>query len=209
MSYICSITPEMLQSLRERVRKEMSHDRFSHVLAVEQTACEMARAYCPESESLVSAAALLHDVTKEKSLAEQVEILKRYGESAELDAPATLHAVTAALVIPECYPEYNCAAIIDAVRYHTTGRADMSTIEKIIYLADYIEPTRRYEGCKRLRAAFFGAALDKMSDGERMRHLDAVILQSLVGTLGHLREKGGSISPDTQSALEYLAQKLN
>ena len=60
-----------------------------------------------------------------------------------------------------------------------------------------------------LRAAFFGAALDKMSDGERMRHLDAVILQSLVGTLGHLREKGGSISPDTQSALEYLAQKLN
>ena len=166
MNDLCSITPEMLEALRERVAKETSPDRFAHVLSVEKTASEMARIYCPESESLVSAAALLHDVTKEKSLEEQKEMLERYGVTENLGAPATWHAITAALIIPERYPEYALAAIIDAVRYHTTGRANMSLIEKIIYLADYIEPTRRYEGCRRLREAFFGAELEKMSREE-------------------------------------------
>ena len=209
MNDLCSITSEMLESLREQVAKETSPDRFAHVLAVVDTAAEMARIYCPESESLVRAAALLHDVTKEKGFEWQVEALDRYGASAELNAPATLHAVTAALIIPERYPEFACAEIINAVRYHTTGRADMSIIEKIIYLADYIEPTRKYEGCRRLREAFFGAELEKMSRGELDAHLDRVILQSLIGTLEHLKEKGGEISPDTQSALDFLAQKLN
>ena len=209
MNGICSITPVMLADLRERVSREMSAERFMHVSAVEQTAAEMARIYCPESENAVLAAALLHDVTKEKTFEEQLEILQRYGADAQLNAPATLHAVTAALVIPDEFGESNCAPIIDAVRYHTTGRADMSLIEKIIYLADYIEPTRKYEGCRRLREAFFSVSLEKMSHSERVEHLDRVILQSLVGTLEHLKEKGGEISPDTQSALEFLAQKLN
>lgn len=205
------VTSEMLCALRKSVREQTSQERFGHVLAVEQTAKDMARLYCPEKENLLCAAALLHDVTKELSLDEQLSIMRDRDAEPTVDmisAPATLHAVTAAMVIPERYPEFADVEIIDAVRYHTTGRENMTLSEKIIYLADYIEPTRKYEGCIRLRELFFSADFDKMSDAERIRHLDVVILKSLDGTLEHLKEKGGFISPDTKKAREYLARKI-
>ena len=207
----CAITPAKLGALRERVREEMSAERFCHVLAVEQTAKEMAELYCPQDVDVVCAAALLHDVTKELSTEQHLAILRDYDIEPTKDmisAPATLHAVTAALVIPERYPELCDEDIISAVRYHTTGRADMTLIEKIIYLADYIEPTRKYEGCKRLRNLFFGTQPQNMSDVDRARHLDEVILESLELTLEHLKDKNGAISSDTKKAREYLARQL-
>ena len=200
---------QMLTALREYIKKEISPDRASHILAVEQTACELAQIYCPERVDTVRAAALLHDVTKELSIEEHIVILTRFNIDKDEYAPATMHAMTASLVIPERFPEFYDDEIVGAVRYHTTGKPDMTLIEKIIYLADYIEPTRKFEGCRRLRAAFFGVDIDRMSQSERERHLDEVILKSLEQTLGYLSENGGKISPDTQSALEYLVQKLN
>ncbi|MBE6583980.1 MAG: HD domain-containing protein [Ruminococcaceae bacterium] len=201
----------ILSGLRQKIEHILSGSRLEHTLLVEQTAAEIARLYCPKNESKLRAAALLHDVTKELTLEEHISILQDYGVKPTkemISAPATLHAITAALIIPKRYPEFDDNAIISAVRYHTTGKADMTLEQKIIYLADYIEPSRRYDSCKRLRELFFGADIEKMSEGERMLHLDRVILESLDLTLEHLQDKGGAICLETKMAREYLAKQL-
>ena len=206
-----SISLYQLDTLRSQIGGDMSKTRLEHTLGVEQTAALMADIYCPEIKNELCAAALLHDITKELSTKDHLEILQRYkAERIEelLASPATLHAVTATLIIPRKYPEYAIDEIIGAVRYHTTGRADMTLGEKIIYLADYIEPTRKYEGCKRLRREFFAADFDKMTREQKLLHLDSVILQSLDITLAHLVDMGGVICSDTLEAKQYIENQL-
>ncbi len=202
------ITEEMLCELRREVQKELSEARFRHTLGVEQTARELAALYCPDMENELCAAALLHDITKEQSFEAQAEILHRHGMAVTEEytgAPATLHAVSAAAIIAEKYPSYADDKIINAVRYHTTGRAGMTLYEKIIYIADFIEPYRKHQICIDLRRAFFDAEPQKMNIEDRLLHLDNMILKSLDSTLEHLKIKGSYISPYTQSARDSLA----
>ena len=94
---------QAIQELRERVTAEMSAKRARHTLAVEQMAARLAELYCPEKAQLLRVAALLHDVTKEYSYERQIELCKQYGVELEADAyfaPKTLHARTAAAIIP-------------------------------------------------------------------------------------------------------------
>ncbi len=201
------ITEKMLEVLRKEISSLMSASRFKHTLGVENTAKELARLYCPELEAELCAAALLHDITKELGMAAQAEILARHGirlKEEYIKAPATLHAITAAAIIPESYTRYATPTVINSVRYHTTGRADMTLAEKIIYIADFIEPNRQHQVCQDLRRAFFDAEPYKMSAEQRLLHLDTVILTSLEATLAHLEELGGFISPDTKEAQEHI-----
>lgn len=206
-----SITQEKLDALRERVVKILSERRAMHTLGVERMAARLARIYCPDKEQNLRAIALLHDVTKELTGEEHMAIFARYG--VEVDdllsgAPSLLHAITASLCLPDEYPDFADKEAVDAVRYHTTGRADMTLAEKIIYLADYIEDNRTYDDCVYLRNAFFDADIDGMSDGEREEHLDRILLLSLDMTLNDLIKRNKTISSDTQRARDYLAEKL-
>ena len=200
-----------LDSLREKINSMMSDFRLAHTLGVEKMATKLGELYCPDKISDLRAAALLHDITKEYSLAEQMEVFNRCGVKAPKEAiaaPATLHSLTAALVIPQEYPVFAKSCIIDAVRYHTTGRAEMSMIEKLIYLADYIDETRKYEDCVTLRGEFFDAEPEKMTSKERITHLNRVILHSLDLTVTDLVEKGKVISSDTINARNHLIFEL-
>jgi len=94
------------------------------------------------------------------------------------------------------------------VRYHTTGRADMTLMEKIIYLADFIEPGRKHQNCQDLRRAFFEARPHDMTPEERALHIDRIVLESLDSTLGYLKRRGGFISPDTQMARDCLYEQI-
>lgn len=202
---------ERLDLLRSDIEARMSDFRLAHTLGVEKMAARLGELFCPSKIGLLRAAALLHDITKELSVEEHTEIYEKNGmcpSREELASPATLHSVTASLIIPEKYPEFADKELIGAVRYHTTGRDNMSLCEKLIYLADYIDETRTYEDCIALREEFFSAEPEKMGEEERTAHLNRVILHSFNLTILDLLEKGRVVSCDTIKARNSIIFEL-
>ena len=201
------ISEELLEGLREKISGRMSGKRLAHTLAVEKMAVKIGELYCPEKTDILAAAALLHDITKEKTTEEHIAICEKYGTeytNENVLAPKTFHAITAAALIPTEFSEFNDDEIISAVRYHTTGRADMTLAEKIIYIADYIDDTRTFPDCIALREMFFGVDLEKMSEEERYEHLDRVVLTSFEMTIEDLLENGRVVNTDTMAARDSL-----
>ena len=208
------ITPAQIEMLRASVASVLSEKRMKHVLAVEDMAFRIGLLFYPndcEMLNLLRAAALLHDVTKELTDEEQLAILSEHSVRPlpeDLASMPTIHALTGALIIPERFPEFADERLIDAVRYHTTGREGMSLIEKIIFLADYIDETRTYPSCVALREEFFGSDIANMSEEEKARHLDRAALRSIDNTLSYLESKQRCIHPLTLAARADLKVRL-
>ncbi len=205
------INQQSLQALRERVTADMSEKRARHTLAVEEMVARLAALYCPEKEQMLRVSALLHDVTKEWSTDRHAEFLIKHEiapTAMDLAAPKTLHARTAALLIPEQYPEYASDEVISAVRWHTTGREDMTLGEMLVYLADYIDQSRTFPDCVKLRCAFWDACPENMPEAERLMHLERVLVLSFDMTVAGLLAEGAPISPDTFRARNSLILKL-
>lgn len=201
----------LILQLRELVTADMSPKRARHTLAVEQMAARLSVLYCPEKEQMLRVAALLHDVTKEWSTERHAAFLEEHGitpTAMDLAAPKTLHAKTAALLIPEQYSEYASDEVISAVRYHTTGREDMTLCEQIVYLADYIDDSRTFPDCVTLRNAFWGVEPENMTQEQREAHLLRVLVQSFDMTIAGLIEDGAPVSVDTFLARNSLILKL-
>ena len=140
-------------------------------------------------------AGILHDVTKALTGADQLRLCERYGIiTSEFDRTHTklLHAVTGAAVAKEVFGENE--AVCRAIRWHTSGRANMSVLEKIIYIADYMEPNRDFPGVDRLRELAF-------SD------LDAAMLLGLQMTAEHLQRQGAEMGRHSIEAIEHLTAK--
>lgn len=206
-----NITESMLDTLREKVSATMSPKRFRHTAEVEKMAEYLGGLYAPEHIPQLRAAALLHDITKEYSTELQLKICAEKDIPLEADAhyaPKTLHARTAAALIPEQYPQFADDVIISAVRWHTTGRADMSICEKLIYLADYIDMSRTFEDCVRLREYFMSARPEELSEEERMKHLTKTLIMSFDMTVQGLLCDRLPISRDTVEARNSLIREL-
>ena len=196
-----------LASLREAVVSQMSPKRFNHTAAVEDMVARLATLYCPEEIPSLRAAALLHDLTKEYDIPTQTRILREAGESVEPGEEfsyKTFHARTAAILIPEQYADYATETVISAVRWHTTGRQGMTITEKLLYLADYIDDSRIFPDCVRLRSYFWNAKPESMSPEERMVHLRRTLIMSFDMTMRALISEGAVISPDTAFARNEL-----
>ena len=204
-------TSEMIDKLRECVSSGMSEWRFTHTAEVEKMAVRLGQLYAPEKIPMLRAAALLHDITKEKSFDEQIEILLSHGAAVtDFDrmSPKTLHARTAELVIKDEYPDFADGELLSAVRKHTTGAEDMTVCEAIIYLADYIDMSRKFPDCVYLREYFWGAEPEKMSESERLRHLWQTLLISFDMTLKSLVDERSPISTETVSARNAILLRL-
>ena len=201
------ITEEMLSALRSDIEKRMLPKRFHHTVEVEKMAARLGELYVPEKIMTLRAAALLHDITKEYPTDRHMLLCAVHGlEVTKEDtcAPKTFHARTAAAIIPDAYPEFDDAEIISAVRWHTTGRADMTVCEKLVYLADYIDMSRTFEDCVKLREYFFSADLEKMGPEKRLEHLNDTLILSFDMTIRGLMEDGTVISRDTFEARNFL-----
>ena len=200
-----------IDRLRDTVRSKMSDFRFAHTLGVEKMAVRLGEIYCPNKLDVLRVAALLHDITKELSVSEHTDIYARFGlepSKEELSAPATLHSVTAALIIPEEYSEFADEEVIGAVKYHTVGRADMTLTEKLIFLADYIDGTRKYDDCIALREEFFSSDAKKMTEGEKNIHLNRVILHAFDLTVADIIKNKRILSAETVSARNSVIYEL-
>ncbi len=196
-----------LDALRATVRSQMSEKRFKHTAAVEDMVARLAALYCPENEYLLRAAALLHDITKEYDLATQLEICARAGiPTTESDRYSykTLHAKTAAALIPDNYPEFNHEVVLSAVRRHTTGQAGMTLCDQLLYLADYIDDSRLFPDCVRLRTLFWRENPAAMSPEARLAHLRRILIMSFDMTIRALINEGALVSADTTHARNEL-----
>ena len=204
---------ETLAALRNDVKKRMSEKRYNHTLEVEKMAHRIAELYAPDRVGLVRAAALLHDITKELSVEQHIDICNAHGiEVTEADCRASkmFHAKTAAAIIPDEYPELADGALVSAVRWHTTGKANMSVEEKIIYLSDYIDMSRKFADCVKLRELFWSAPIAEMDAKSRMEHLNEVLIVSYDITIASLIEDEKIIDINTIQARNYLiCEKLS
>ena len=198
---------EMIVALRESVKNEMGEKRYFHTLEVEKMAARLGEIYAPEQIPMLRAAALLHDITKERTTEEHVAICENNEVEvtlADRKAPKMFHSRTAALVIPTKYPDFATPEIISAVRYHTTGRADMTVAEKIIYLADYIDMSRTFSDCVMLRNFFFDFDFDSADDQSKISHLNDTLIMSYDLTIKGLLEDGKHIDRATFEARNFL-----
>jgi nicotinate-nucleotide adenylyltransferase len=203
---------EMIIELRENVRRSMSDFRFTHTAEVEKMAYRIARIYSPDNIDVLRVAALLHDITKEFTVEQHVNMLQKYGENvSKLDRLSykTLHARTAPYAIKEKYPEFACDEVLMAVRYHTTGRANMSLGEKIIFLADYIDMSRKFDDCVYLRNYFWDTDPESMTESERMEHLDKTLMLAFDMTIKALVDENSPISTESVEARNYLVAELS
>jgi nicotinate-nucleotide adenylyltransferase len=188
-----SITPAMLDALREHVRGMMSEKRYAHTAAVERMVVRLGEIYCPELIPELCAAALLHDITKEESLEKQLQLCQTFDiilEPTATLAPKTLHARTAAALIPVQFPAFATETVIRAVRFHTTGCKDMTIADKLVYLADYIDDSRKFPDCVRLRDYFWSAEPQNMDTDARLAHLRDTLILSFDMTIRGLLDDG-------------------
>ena len=201
------ITEKMLAELRERVRSEMSEARFAHTLAVEEMTVRLCALFCPEHTQKMRAAAILHDLTKEVRPAGQIALCEELGlavSNFDRSSPKTFHARTAAARIVRDFEEFDDPMIVNAVRRHTTGCAEMGLTDELLYLADYIDESRTYEFCVALRRMFWDAKPEKMDEEERMNHLRTILLRSFDVTISDLISEGKTVAIDTLMARNAL-----
>lgn len=182
-----------MDELEKTVLSLLKSSRVNHVLGCRDTAVELAR-YYGANETDAARAGLLHDITKALDGPLQLTLCDEYGimlsEFFE-ENPKTLHALTGSFVAERIFGENS--AVVSAVRYHTTGKADMSLLEKIIYVADYMEPNRNFPGVDKLRQLAF-------------TDIDAALKLGLEMTLRQLQEQGSTVSVESREALDYLNQ---
>lgn len=131
-------------TLLEVLKNRLNPKRFAHVLGVAETAVKYAKLYGADIEK-AEIAGLLHDCTKDYSYETQLKLLETYGCPArdEDKTKPIIHSVTAPVSAKYDFG-IDDKEILNALRYHTTGRAGMTLLDKIIYVADFTEPTRDY-----------------------------------------------------------------
>lgn len=175
----------------------LTGDRFRHSLNVADSAVCLARRYGADTGKAY-VAGLLHDVMKDTGSAEQREAIEKGGYAlteCERLSPKLTHAVAGAALI-ETELHLRDAEIVGAVRYHTTGRAGMSLLERVVFTADYISADRSYEGVEKMRAL-------------AEKSLEDAMLFGLAFTIMSLACKGGLIHPDSVACYnELTAQKI-
>lgn len=144
-----------LSWLRERCDEYLTPKRIPHVRGCEEEAVRLAVRWGADPETAAEAG-ILHDITKKCNAEEQLLLSDKYDIKncmAEKNAPKLLHAKTGAALSRDLFGVTD--EVYSAIRWHTTAKPDMTLLEKIIYLADYIEPTRDFPGVEELRTAAY------------------------------------------------------
>ena len=199
-----------LNALRESIRKDLSDYRFRHIAEVENMIVRLGELYLPDEIPMLRAAALLHDFTKELPREEHERILREHGilSTEACLSPSLYHAVTAALLIPERFPTLASETLVSAVRYHTTGRHGITTAEMLLYLADFIDESRTYDDCIRVRQAFWDADPASMNEADRLTHLYKILIETVDKTVLSLLRRASPISPDSIRMRNDLIARL-
>ena len=182
-----------MEELEQVVISLLNPNRVAHVLGCRDTAVELAKHWGADVTD-AARAGILHDITKAIDGPLQLTLCEAYGKilsDFSKRYPKTLHALTGSLVAQRVFGENK--AVVSAIEWHTTGKANMNLLEKIIYVADYMEPNRDFPGVEKLRKLAF-------------TDMDAALKLGLEMTLEHLKRQGNEVSPESREALAWLNQ---
>ncbi len=184
-----------IHKIRRELEKELKKDRYDHTLGVMYTASALATLAMVYDVDLEQAllAGLLHDCAKNRSIQDQLRLAKKHHiglTESERAMPALIHAKLGAYLAKHSYGIYD-QAVLDAITYHTTGKAEMTMLEKILYISDYIEPGRdRLETLPIIRKIAF-------------TDIDKAVYMVSEATLSFLKKTGRKVDRTTEITYEY------
>ena len=179
-------------SIKQTLKTLLKEDRYIHTLATQREAVKLAKNYGADPEK-ASLAALLHDCAKNMEPEAMIDILnKQYIKLDDIERKNTalLHG-KAGRVMAKFKFNITDEDILNAIEYHTTGKENMTLLQKIIFLADVIEETRTYEGVEEVREVAY-------------ENIDKAIVMSLNRTILSILKKGYLLHPNTVNARNYL-----
>ena len=182
---------ELIRTLEQ----ELSYKRFIHTLSVAGTASSLAMCYGADLEK-AETAGLLHDCAKCMDVRKMQKVCEKAGltvSSFEADSGSLLHSKAGSVLAAEKYGITD-PDMINAIRYHTTGRPGMSLLEKIIFVADYIEPGR------------FTAKNLPLIRRLAFSDINEALMKILYDTLVYLNSTGLVVDPMTQKTYDYYKQ---
>lgn len=166
------------------VKIQLTEHRYQHTLGVMETAISLARKYGVD-EKKAELAAIFHDYAKFRPKDEMKEIIVSQGMPKDLlEYNSELWHAPVGAYLAEAEAEISDKEVLDAIRFHTSGRRGMTKLEKVIYLADYIEPGRHFPGVEEVRD------LAKIN-------LDDALIKSVQNTIMFLLKKNQAIYPET------------
>ncbi|PAE23049.1 MULTISPECIES: bis(5'-nucleosyl)-tetraphosphatase (symmetrical) YqeK [Bacillaceae] len=164
------------------VKEQLTEHRYLHTVGVMETAIKLAEKYGADSKK-AELAAIFHDYAKFRPKEEMREIIIKTGMPAELlDYNSELWHAPVGAYLAEKEAGMHDKEVLDAIRYHTSGRPGMALLEKIIYLADYIEPGRHFPG------------VDEVRDLAQT-NLNKALIKSVQNTIMFLMKKGQPVFP--------------
>ncbi|MFL6562781.1 MAG: bis(5'-nucleosyl)-tetraphosphatase (symmetrical) YqeK [Bacillus sp. (in: firmicutes)] len=177
------------------VKEQLTDHRYQHTLGVMETAIALAKQYGGD-EQKAELAAIFHDYAKFRPKEEMKEIIISQGFSEDLlHFNSELWHAPVGTYLVEKEAGINDPEVLDAIRYHTSGRPGMTLLEKIIYLADYIEPGRHFPGVEEVRE-------------EAKSNLDQALIMAIKNTMIFLMKKNQTVYPDTFYTYNDLIRKL-
>ncbi|MCK5759371.1 MAG: 23S rRNA (uracil(1939)-C(5))-methyltransferase RlmD [Clostridiales bacterium] len=184
----------VIEKIKSGLKASLEETKFKHTIQTSEAAIKLAEIYgCDVLKA--ETAGLLHDCARDLDIETQLEMLKDT-EYAELfsEIPKILHGPCGAIIAKNKY-KIEDQDILNAIANHTCGRPDMSLLEKIVFIADAIEPDRDFEGVEILRKT-------------ANRDIDLAVLMSLEGTRQKIEEEDGIWYEGSKSALEYYKEKV-
>lgn len=178
--------------MKDKLKRTLSEKRYKHSLGVCDEAVKLAKLYGADTEKAYMAG-LLHDCAKGYDTNKQIELCAEYGialDKITLSCKAVIHAPLGAAVAKDEYG-IDDEEILEAIRCHTVAKENMSLLDKIIYIADMIEPMRDFDGVDKLRKAAY-------------KNIDEAFIMGLKQSIVFNAEKNKIIHPDTISAWNYM-----
>ena len=192
-----------MKKIKKYLKKHLTKERYHHTVGVAYTAMSMAMKYNPQPDSnefMIKAqiAGLLHDCAKCMDNDKKIKLCDKNHISyskIEAENPYLLHGKVGAYIARREFDILD-EDILNAITWHTTGRPDMSLLEKIIFVADYIEPSRRpIPDLNLIRQLAF-------------TDIDQAVVKILENTLQYLKEKGNPIDDMTQKTYDsYISEE--
>ncbi|MGL4847551.1 MAG: bis(5'-nucleosyl)-tetraphosphatase (symmetrical) YqeK [Clostridium sp.] len=179
------------------LKNNLKENRFIHTLGVASVSKKLAEAYGEDIEK-AELAGLLHDMCKNMPKEEMAKLIEENNIQLTLSEKKTTelwHSIVAPIMAKEKF-NIKDEEILSAIRFHTTGKEDMSKLDKIIYIADMIEPSRRFDGVDEIRK-------------EVLEDLDKGVLKGMNHTIRFLLEKNGMIDENTIKGRNYLLNELD
>ena len=177
------------------VHEKLSEYRFRHSMAVAETAEKLAEKYGADPAAAYTAG-VLHDILKEQPPAEALAFFEDRGVTLtplERGAPKLWHAMAGAIYVREAFDV--SVEIAEAIRWHTTGKAHMTTLEKILFVADFISEDREYPGVEDMRRRAQTSLELAMDEGLRF-------------TIEELKSRGAPVHPDSLACYEEIQKEL-